>query len=126
MEWTLLAILLAGTTASVVAHEGAHVWMGTRLGWEYKGLMLKIKLGGVGVRLEPNGNDRHLWRVAAAGPLATLACIGLFGLADRLAEGAAGAVMHSLFTFNVFLLAINLLPLRVTDGALILRGWRNR
>lgn len=122
-SWLMVWLTLAG--ASVVAHEAGHVLAGVRLGWEYRGWFVKLRYCAVGVNLEPNGNERHLWRVALAGPVTTAGVAGVFACAAQ-APGVAGQVFSSLMWLNLSLLTINLLPTPVTDGGLVLRGLRAR
>ena len=117
--WSWLLVWLFGMTLSIALHEAGHVAAGVSHGWQYKGFFVKPKYFAVGVNLEPNGNERHLWKIALAGPLVTAYAAAVFGLLP-------GEVFHSLMWMNLSILAINILPLRITDGGLVIKGLRER
>lgn len=114
-----LGLWLALTAGSVVAHELAHVLAGVKLGWSYEGVLFKPLSLAVGVKLEPNGNEREVWKIAAAGPITTACLAALF-------FALPGELAHSLAWLNLSILAINILPVWKLDGALVLRGLRER
>ena len=126
MSYLWLALWFALMGGSVAAHEAAHVFAGKHFGWTYNGIIFKPWLLAIGVQLDPpEGDDKDLWKIAAAGPVITAEIAGLFWHLQDLG-GQAGAIFGSLFAFNAVLLVINLAPFPFTDGGLIVRGLRDR
>lgn len=121
-----LAFWLILLVASIAAHEGAHVAVGKRYGWEYHGL----KRAGFGVKMGHRSKDKSDWnlgRVALAGPLANLAACGLLLVLANLQTGHVAWILGQMATLNFALFVFNLLPLPLTDGGTILyavTGWR--
>lgn len=124
--WAWLAVWAGGVALSVLAHEAAHVWAGVRCGWEYRGMYFKPAVLGVGVRLEANGRDSALWKVAAAGPLASAGCAAVFAGLEAVTAGPAATTFHSLMVINLAIVAVNILPFGPLDGGHIKRSLRAR
>jgi hypothetical protein len=160
--WALFNIAAAGPLIALIvaAHEGGHVLAGRALGFTMAHVelgtgrnLLRWRGSGTAIRLNafPSGGVTYLggsrddalrWRMAgsiAAGPLATLASIGLFVLMPpRLAAGdmllpfeavATRPALRELFVFlSLVAAAGNILPLYVfgrrkgaNDGSQLLR-----
>ncbi|HSE46265.1 MAG TPA: hypothetical protein VLA89_13135 [Gemmatimonadales bacterium] len=117
--WSWLAVWVFGMALSIALHEAGHVFAGLAHGWQYKGIFVKPKVCGIGVNLEPNGHERDLWKVAIAGPATTL-------YIAAVCAQLPGPTFHSLMWLNLSILAINILPLKITDGGLVIRGLRER
>jgi Zn-dependent protease len=109
----------AVSAIALVAHEEGHL-LGARAtgrqtgGWGFRWY-------GIGVRLEV-GDIRSFWRVALAGPTASLAMAAL--LAPGLATGLALA--HFAFWVNALMFLVNLQPFGPSDGAWVVRSLRAR
>lgn len=107
----------AVSAVALVAHEQGHL-LGARAtgrqtaGWGFRWY-------GIGVRLEV-GDIRSFWRVALAGPAASLAMAAL--LAPGLATGVA--LVHFAFWVNALMSLVNLLPFGPSDGAWLVRSLR--
>lgn len=137
-SWVTAAVIAALTFASVTAHELAHVLIATRYGLPSRVVVVQL-LGGpylATVRVE---SPRQELRVAAAGPLLSLAVGGICAAAaaalmfgpldiDTASEAiqAVWFVLAVMAVFNLFLGAINLLPGYPLDGARMLHAvaWR--
>jgi Zn-dependent protease len=109
----------AVSAVALVAHEEGHL-LGARAtgrhaaGWGFRWY-------GIGVRLEV-GDIRSFWRVAVAGPAASLAMAVL--LAPALATDIPLA--HFAFWVNALMFLVNLLPFGPSDGAWVTRSLRAR
>jgi Zn-dependent protease len=109
----------AVSALALLAHEQGHL-LGARAtgrqtaGWGFRWY-------GIGVRLEV-GDISSFWRVALAGPTASLATAAL--LAPGLATGFALA--HFAFWVNALMFLVNLLPFGPSDGAWVVRSLRAR
>jgi Zn-dependent protease len=121
--------------ASVLAHELAHAVLARRNGIRVESITLWL-LGGVAqLKGEPRSPDADL-RIAAAGPLTSLALGVVFGAgaSGLLLAGAHGlpvAVFAYLAGVNVILAIFNLVPAAPLDGGRVLRAvlwliWRDR
>jgi Zn-dependent protease/CBS domain-containing protein len=121
--------------ASVLAHELAHAVLARRNGIRVESITLWL-LGGVAqLKGEPRSPGADL-RIAAAGPLTSLALGGVFGAvaSGLLLAGAHGlpvAVFAYLAGINVLLAIFNLVPAAPLDGGRVLRAglwliWRDR
>jgi Zn-dependent protease len=116
-----LRVLGVGAVSAValIAHEQGHL-LGARAtgrqtaGWGFRWY-------GIGVRLEV-GDIGSFWRVALAGPTASLA------MAALLAPGLATdfALAHFAFWVNALMFLVNLLPFGPSDGAWVVRSLRAR
>ena len=131
---TLSALLFFG---SVVLHELGHAVVARRNGIETQGIELWL-LGGIARLSRDSDSPGVEFRVAAAGPLVTLAfglvCLGLGaafssgGFGDALgfdedgSVGAGEAVLAWLTYVNAVLLVFNLIPGFPLDGGRIARA----
>jgi Zn-dependent protease/predicted transcriptional regulator len=113
---------------SILLHELGHAAVALRNGLRTHSITLAI-FGGV-ARLEKDPEDgRAEFRIAAAGPLVSLALAGLFYVCARLPfVGPSGAaVAKYLALINLMLALFNLVPAFPMDGGRILRaalwGW---
>jgi Zn-dependent protease/predicted transcriptional regulator len=117
------ALLLLG---SLLAHELAHALVARRAGVEVEGLTLWL-FGGVATFRSEATTPRDDLRIAAAGPLTSLAVAAGSGLAwlalDRFpALDPAAGVAGWLATVNVVLAVFNLIPGAPLDGGRVLRA----
>jgi hypothetical protein len=122
VAWLPLVVVL-GVGGSTLVHEGAHAWAAHNLGYRVEWVVL----GGLaGVTAYIGRDDRPLERaaVALAGPAASAGLVlGLVGLRAALAPAATVTVLVELaIGLNLVALAVNLLPVGRTDGALLVRG----
>lgn len=122
VAWLPLVLVL-GVGGSTLVHEGAHAWAAHNLGYRVEWVVL----GGLaGVTAYIGRDDRPLERaaVALAGPAASAALVlGLVGLRATLAPAATvTALVELAIGLNMVALAVNLLPVGRTDGALLVRG----
>ncbi|MFI6503276.1 site-2 protease family protein [Nonomuraea typhae] len=125
-----LAAAVAGTLAflaSLLAHELAHAVVARREGVEVAGVTLWL-LGGVAhLRGEPRTPGADL-RIAAAGPLVSLALGVCFGLLALAGQGLVRGTLTYLAGANLVLAVFNLVPGAPLDGGRILRAllwaWR--
>jgi Zn-dependent protease len=116
-----LRVLGVGAVSAValIAHEQGHL-LGARAtgrqaaGWGFRWY-------GIGVRLEV-GDIGSFWRVALAGPAASLVMAAL--LAPGLATGFALA--HFAFWVNALMFLVNLQPVGPSDGAWVVRSLEAR
>lgn len=109
----------AVSAVALVVHEEAHrlcarVTGRRTAGWGFRWY-------GIGVRIEV-GDLRSFWRVALAGPAASLAMAAL--LAPWLATGVA--LGRFAFWVNAGMFLVNLLPFGPSDGAWVVRSLRAR
>jgi Zn-dependent protease len=119
MQLLVLLLWCAGLVGSVAMHEAAHVAAGVRCGWVYHGLAWRVY--GVGVKLDTNGHSDDMWKVAMAGPAATLALAAMFW---TLAQVTGSQYAWSLATINLVVYLCNMLPIRGLDGLQIVKGLR--
>lgn len=116
--------------ACLLAHEMAHALVARRLDVQVEGITLWLFGGVASIR----GNDmtaRSELRIAAAGPLASLAIAAVAWVGGDLllrtpAPEVIGAVLSWLGRINLMLALFNLLPAFPMDGGRILRSllWR--
>lgn len=136
-DWSLGLSILAGVVtsllffASVLAHELTHSIVGNALGIPIRQITLFI-FGGVAQMSEEPSRPKDEFRMAIAGPLASLAigavCWGVYYLANGRWEFGA-AVSYWLGLINVFLAIFNLIPGFPLDGGRVLRSilwWRSK
>lgn len=116
--------------ASLLAHEFAHAVVARRYGVKVKRITLWMLGGVTEFAGEPPTPTADL-RIAAAGPLTSLAAGAAFGLVAGLSAGTGGPALLTagfgwLAGINVLLGIFNLLPGAPLDGGRILRGvmWR--
>lgn len=128
-HWGLAAAGAVLLFVCVLIHEMAHSLVAKRAGLPISGITLFL-FGGVSNLTEsPNDPGTEL-RIAAAGPLASLALAGLFyallGLA-RAGWPPLAALLAYLTVVNILLAVFNILPGFPLDGGRILRAvlwWR--
>jgi Zn-dependent protease len=115
---------------TVLAHELAHALVARHYAMPVEGIDLWA-LGGVTRLRSAARTPQAEWRVAAAGPLMSLLCAGLFALAAYLVEQGPGAglipiALWWLAVVNAVLAVFNVLPAAPLDGGRILSGvlWR--
>jgi Zn-dependent protease len=131
--WSYAAAGLAGTVlffSSVLVHELSHALVANRLGATVRKITLFIFGGMAHLSAEPRDPSAEL-RIAAAGPLTSVALGALFyavslALARSDVEPLWTAVFRYLGLINVSLAAFNLLPGFPLDGGRLLRAyfWR--
>ena len=116
--------------ASVVTHELAHSLVANRLGQPVRRITLFIFGGMAHLSREPSNATAEL-KIAAVGPLTSVALGAVFWLCKRVATGIGlpllwSAAFKYLAFINVALALFNLLPGFPLDGGRILRGllWR--
>jgi Zn-dependent protease len=115
---------------AVLAHELAHALTARRYSMPVEGIDLWA-LGGVTRLRSAAHSPKAEWRIAAAGPLVSLLCSGVFGLAAYLLEQGPGPglipiALWWLAVVNAVLAVFNALPAAPLDGGRILSGvlWR--
>jgi Zn-dependent protease/CBS domain-containing protein len=125
--YLVTALLFFG---SVLLHELSHSIVALRNGLKITGITLFL-FGGVSKMAEEPKSAGVEFRIAIAGPLASLALAGVFGLLSVLARpypaGRALSVPFNwLAVMNVVLAVFNLLPGFPLDGGRVLRAglWR--
>jgi Zn-dependent protease len=122
----LLACLLF--FASVLIHELAHAVVANHLGEEVRRITLFIFGGMAHLGGEPKSPAAEL-KIAAVGPVTSLALAAFFWLTGRLflAAGESHGVFTGIFPYltfiNVALAVFNLLPGFPLDGGRLLRAW---
>jgi Zn-dependent protease/predicted transcriptional regulator len=116
--------------ASVVTHELAHSLVANRLGQPVRRITLFIFGGMAHLSREPSDATAEM-KIAAVGPLTSLALGAMFWVCKRIVAGVGlpllwAAVFKYLAFINVALALFNLLPGFPLDGGRILRGllWR--
>src|SRR5919107_1827191 len=135
----VVAVVAAGSFfASIVAHELGHALAARREGIEVEGIDLFL-FGGVMKMSRETDSPGAEFRVAAAGPLVTLAIMGVAAGAAVLVAGADGfwdaarlsgaadatpaeVVISLLVSMNLVLLVFNLVPAFPLDGGRIARA----
>lgn len=125
--WVLGAVTCLFFFSSVLAHELGHAFVALREGIPVRRIVLFIFGGVAEITQEPRTAGAE-FRIAAAGPLVSLALAGLFGavsllqpLLPALAEAASW-----LARTNLLLAIFNLIPGYPLDGGRIFRSlvWR--
>lgn len=110
----------AGLYATILLHELAHAIVARATGHRVLGIELGVLGGATAYLPEAHPNPKHELRVAAAGPLTSLAA----GLTLQLAAHGVNAVgaaslavlLEALGLMNVVLAVLNLLPASPLDG----------
>jgi len=123
VAWLLAAVTAALFFGSLLLHELGHTWVALRNKIPVKGITLFF-LGGVAQIGEPAKTAGVEFRIAAGGPVVSLALAIFFGglwLVDR-GISVLGAPSGYLAIANLALLAFNLLPGYPLDGGRMLRA----
>lgn len=111
---------VAGVSAlALIAHEQGHLLAARATGRQTGGW--GFRWYGIGMRLEVGDID-SFWRVALAGPAASLAMAVLFapGLATDI------PLAHFAFWVNALMFLVNLVPFGPSDGAWVVRSLQAR
>lgn len=121
--WLLAAVTAVLFFASVLLHELGHTWVALRNNIPVKGITLFI-LGGVAQIGESAKSPGVEFRIAAGGPLVSLALAVGFGALWVVDRGVSylGAPTSWLAIINLLLLGFNLLPGYPLDGGRMLRA----
>ncbi|QYG94280.1 site-2 protease family protein [Iamia sp. SCSIO 61187] len=130
--WAAGAVAAVVFLASLLAHELAHSVVARRSGIEVTGITLWLFGGVASLSREPETPAADL-RIAAAGPGASLALAGLFGVGSLAVEATSAphilaSVTGWLAGVNLMLGLFNLIPGAPLDGGRVLRAivWRLR
>lgn len=129
--WAAGLVGLAGAAAflgSILGHELAHALVARRHGLRVEAVSLSL-FGGLAHLIDEPRTPRQAWRVAAAGPAASLGLSALFGAgwitADLLGGPTAVLTLCAWLAWaNLVLGLFNLLPGLPLDGGRILQAWR--
>jgi Zn-dependent protease/CBS domain-containing protein len=108
---------------SIVLHELGHAFVALRHGLRTRSITLFVFGGVAQLEKEPNDGRAEL-RMAAAGPLVSLALSGLFYACAALpfVSPSVAAVAKYLALINLILALFNLVPAFPMDGGRLLRG----
>lgn len=107
---------------SVLFHELSHSLVGRKSNVVVKSITLFI-FGGVAEMVTEPKKPADEFKMAAAGPLASLFLAGVFWLLSQLEIGLTGtAISHYLFLINGILAVFNLAPAFPLDGGRIFRS----
>jgi len=128
LYWVMGIITSLLLFASVVAHELAHSLVGRANGIPIKSITLFI-FGGVAQMTKEAAHPSAEFKMAAAGPLCSLAIGGLFYVISRFTTGLSEPVatmIQWLAFVNFALAAFNLIPGFPLDGGRVFRSilWR--
>ena len=133
--WVMGAAAALGLFGSIVVHELFHAIVARRHHIPMGGITLFVFGGVAEMQAEPE-TPRAEWRMAIAGPLASIAIAGVAFGAAELASAfeplrgttAVRSVLRYLAAINGLLAAFNLLPAFPLDGGRLLRAvlWRRR
>lgn len=111
---------------SLLAHEMGHALVGRREGVGVRGITLTLFGGYTQFTAEPETPGAEL-RVSGVGPLANVACAGVFLALGQAVSGealgplaVAGEVLDWLVFINLLLAAVNLIPGAPLDGGAVL------
>jgi Zn-dependent protease/CBS domain-containing protein len=109
--------------ASILLHELGHSLVARRLGIPIRSITLFI-FGGVARLARDPQDGRAELKIAAAGPLVSLALAALFYGATRIdaVGGEGGSVAGYLAFINLLVAVFNLVPAFPLDGGRLLRG----
>jgi Zn-dependent protease len=115
-------VLAFGTIASLTLHELGHAFAARRCGLTVLGVA--VRWFGAGTYIDKGYPDGPTaWRVAAAGPAASLATAsGSLGLAVVVAPGPVRIGLVGLTAVNLFLCVSNVVPVAPLDGYRVLLG----
>ncbi len=131
--WVMGVVGAFGLFVSVVLHEFAHSWVARRNGLPMKGITLFI-FGGVAEMTEEPPSPKVEFRVAVAGPIASIAIAAVCYAVTALGRGVGWplpvtAVLSYLAMINLVLVAFNAVPAFPLDGGRVLRSflwqWKN-
>ncbi len=124
-------LLTLAIFASVLLHEFGHALTAARFGVKTRSITL-LPIGGVAQLERVPERPRQELAIAIAGPLVTLAIIGVLYVAVRLSGGSVApaanvsapgrAFAAQIMWFNVVLAVFNLLPAFPMDGGRVLRA----
>ena len=126
--WVMALIGTLGLFASIVLHEFFHAWVARRHEIPMEGITLFI-FGGVAEMTAEPASPRAEFRMAVAGPLASIAvgaiALGLAGVGPAWPKTLTGVLTY-LGVMNLVLAGFNLAPAFPLDGGRILRAalWR--
>ena len=130
--WWMAAVGALCLFGSIIAHEFAHSLVARRDGVPMKGITLFIFGGVAEMDREPPSAGAE-FRMAIAGPAASLLIGGAFYLAYRAGESLGWAVpatgvLEYLGFINIVLAVFNLLPAFPLDGGRVMRSilWQRR
>ncbi len=129
--WSVAAVGAIAFLASLLGHEMAHSVVARRNGLTVKGITLWM-LGGVAMLSGETKGPGAEFRIAAAGPAASLLIGGIFWGVAELGSGTLPelwvVMLGWLGVINIFLAAFNLLPGAPLDGGRILGAilWKIR
>ena len=129
---TMAAVATVLLFASLLGHELSHTLQSLREGVRIKDITLFL-FGGVSQADEPIPSPGAEFRIVAAGPLASLALMVVFGAAALAVHGAGApqpwvGVLFYLAQINGLLLAFNVVPALPLDGGRLLHAllwWRS-
>jgi Zn-dependent protease/predicted transcriptional regulator len=123
--WWMAAAGAVGLFLSIIIHEFAHSLVARKYGIPMKGITLFL-FGGVAEMDSEPPSPKSEFRMAIAGPMASVALAGLFYAASlilRPAGEATAAVLSYLALINGLLAAFNLIPAFPLDGGRVLRAF---
>ncbi len=124
---TLATVLFFVT---ILLHEIAHSYLAQKYGIEIKGITLMI-FGGVSQMEEVPRKDGQEWRMAAAGPMTSLAiglgALGAWFALDQISSppvwlGGSVILLGLMGIYNLLLAGFNLIPAFPMDGGRVLRS----
>ncbi len=134
LAWSSGIVIAASVFLSVAVHEIAHVVLARRNGLGANVVVIQLLGGAYLIDVRPRTAQEEL-RISLAGPIVSLTIAILIGLpaaflwlgpinlnAAPLGLQAAEFVITTIAMFNVFVLAINLIPGYPLDGARILHA----
>lgn len=119
-----------GLYVTVLVHELAHAIVARATGHTVYGIELGILGGATSYAPEVHPNPKHELRVAAAGPLASLAVGALCNASSRVLDTSvshdAAVVLAAIGFMSTFLAFMNLLPSAPLDGGHVCEAliWR--
>jgi Zn-dependent protease len=126
LAWLVSVVAVLVLFASVLAHELAHSLVAIRNGLMIRRITLFIFGGVAHMESEPQRPGVE-FKMAVAGPLASLALAGLLGLAwvlvpDGAGQGSVVLVLEYAALANAVLACFNLIPGYPLDGGRVLRA----
>lgn len=130
-EWSPIVFWVAGILsafllfASVLLHELAHSWVALRSGIGIRSITLFL-FGGLAQMSRPPPDPKAEFRIAIAGPCASLVLAAFFLILSVLLPSVPGPVFAYLGVANLVLGLFNLVPGLPLDGGRVLRAllWR--